>query len=163
MASEQQGIILRAEPTVTIPFMGPGTTNATVWAQCSLYDMIVETQAISRFNATLQVGRQQTLPFVQRVTVAPSGAVTVYDPVNHVVVPVSGYVVSGSTVTISGYPIDTSYTVEFSAAPAYIAYHRSGAPAHTRPFGAIQEPVRFRMQQLDLWTRSRGAGDIPSI
>lgn len=155
--SEQQGLILNGEPALTI-----GADNVTIWQQASVYDVFVEVNAVARYNAELQVGGRTTVPYPQQVTVAPSGAVTIYDPVNHVVIPANSYTVSGATVTLFDYPEDTPYIVDFTAAPAYVAYRNAGATPHVRPFANAKEPRRFRLQQLDLWTRARGQGDVPS-
>jgi hypothetical protein len=75
---------------------------------------------------------------------------------------VTGYAVSGLSVFLpSGYAIDTIYIVEFTAAPAYVAIRHAGGMPHTRPFGQVTEPRRFKIQSLDLWTRARFAGEIP--
>lgn len=156
--SEQQGLILNAEPALTI-----GANNPTVWAQASIYDLFVEINSISRYNAELQVGGRTTLPYPQNVTVAPSGAVTVWNPATQDIIQTDSYTVSGATVTLYDYPDDTSYFVEFTAAPSYVAYRAAGATPHVRPFGNAKEPRRFRLQQLDLWTRTRGNSDLPIV
>jgi hypothetical protein len=87
--------------------------------------------------------------------------VTVYDPVGHVVVTTNAYTVSGASVVLSGYPTGTNYNVEFLANPSWVAFRIAGAPGHVRPFAQTNQPRRFRLQTLDLWTRQLQAGDIP--
>jgi len=157
---EAQGLITNGEPALTIPFAAGGDTG--VWGQASIYDLFVEVDAINRMNVSLIKGQQETLPYPQGVTVAPSGAVTIYDPTTTQVVTGVAYTVSGTTVTLaSSYAPGTPYIVDYICAPTYVAYRQAGIPAHIRPFGQLKEPRRFRLQQLDLWTRSRSTSDIP--
>lgn len=150
--SEKFGPIQHAEPTLTLPF-----ATGDVWKSASLNDIFTQLDAIDRFNATLEVGGIQTVPYQQGLTIAPTGAVSIYDTVNHVVSGVSGYVVSGALVTLpSGFVSGTSYIVEFSAAKSFIAWRSAGSIGHDRPFGAQTLPKRFRLQALDLWLRNSG-------
>lgn len=157
IVDDDQGLIMNGEPALTIP-----STAGTIYTQASAFDLFVEIDSIARYNSTLVVGKNTTVPYQQKLTVAASGAVTIYDTVNHVVVSGISYTVSGQAVLLgSGYPNGTAYTVEYLAAPTYVAFRIAGAPAHTRPFAQISEPKRFRLQQLDLWLRARFAGDVP--
>jgi hypothetical protein len=155
MMSTQQGLITNGEPALTIT-----DRDSTVWQEASIYDLFVEVNAVSRFNANLQVGGQTYLPYPQQVTVAPTGAVTVWNPTTHRVDSAPSYTVTGSQVVLNDYPIDTAYMVEFTAATTYVAYRVAGAPPHVRPFGNVAEPRRMRLQALDLWLRSKGQGDL---
>lgn len=162
-----QGLIQNADPSLTIPVTASGAvsgaTNAA-WAGATLYDVFVEMDATTRFNASLQQGGLMALPYQQNVDVAASGAVTVYDPINHVVDVVSGYTVSGALVFLpSGYAPGTSYTVDFTASPAYVAFRDAGGAPHARPFGQLPEPRRFQLRSLDLWLRARFSNDIPTV
>ncbi len=155
-----QGLIVNGEPALTIPF---SQQNGVPWAESSIYDMFVETHSISRFNAQLQVGRNESLPYPQIVSVAPTGAVTTYNTTTSSVVTGAPYVVSGTTVLLtSGLP-GQQYMVDFTAAPTYIAYRIAGAPAHIRPFSNINEPRRFRLQTLDLFLRNVKTNGIPVL
>lgn len=148
------GMIQRGEPALTIPY-----SAGRPWAEASINDLFIEIDAIDRFNAELQVGGVTTVPYQERLSIKKTGAVTVWDPTTKAVVPVSGYTVSGATVTLpSGYATSTPYVVEFNAAKAYVAWRESGSLPHDRPFGQINEPKRFRLQQLDLWLRGQARG-----
>jgi hypothetical protein len=162
--NETFGMVQMSEPSLTIPFANP-TLNSndpaqptTAWQFASTDDMFVPIDMLSRYTAMLQVGGIQNLPFQQNLQIAPVGAVTVWDPPSKSVVPVTNYSVDGPSVTLFGYPDGTSYMVEFEAAPLYVAFRRAGGLPHIRPFGggAVNEPKRFRLQTLDLWTRQRG-------
>jgi hypothetical protein len=155
--NEKWGVEIRQEPTVTIPF-----SAGLVWEKASVMDRFVEVQALDRFNTVLIKGGNEDIPYRQELNVAPTGAVTIYDEVDHEVIPVEGYTVNGTTVTIpDGYPEGTAYTVEFIAAKTYIAWRGAGAVPHDRPFGQVTEPKRFRFQTLDLWLRSVKASGAP--
>ena len=153
---EKVGLVQRAEPAFTIP-----STETAPWTGASINDIFVEIDAIDRFDASLTVGSKTIIPYQNQVSVAPSGAVTIYDTTNHILVPVSGYVVSGTTngstsvLLPSGYGAGTSYIVEFTAAKSYVAWRVAGSVAHSRPFAQLAEPKRFRLQTLDLWLRAR--------
>lgn len=148
---EKVGIMQRSEPALTIP-----STQVVPWTNATLNDIFVEIDAIDRFDAELTVGSIQAVPYQNQLSIAPSGAVTIYDTTTHTVVPVSGYVVSGATVTLpSGYAPGTSYVVEFYAAKTYVAWRNAGSIGHDRPFAQLAEPKRFRLQTLDLWLRER--------
>lgn len=162
---ERFGQYQDAQPVVTVPSgspsCAPGSPDAAtmerVWQEASLNDIFVEVDATTRYNALLQQGADEALPFQQNLSVAPTGAVTVYDPVNRVTIPVDGYEVAGAGVTLPAgvYPDGTAYAVEFIAAPIYVAHKAAGALPHTRPFGGGTEklPRRFHIQALDYWTR----------
>ena len=158
-----QGLVQQGEPTLSIPYTDSNSgSGSAVWSQSNVYDMFVEIDAVARFDAQLQVGVRQVVPYQQNVGIAASGAVSIYDQQTHLLVPVSGYTVSGASVFLpSGYVQGTNYIVEFTAAPAYVALNMSGGMPHMRPFAQITEPRRFRLQSLDLWSRARYAGEIP--
>ena len=150
--SEKFGPIIRSEPTLTIP-----STASGVYLEASMNDIFTEISATDRFEAQLQVSGVTVLPYQQNLTVPATGAVTVYDTVTHQVDSVSGYVVSGATVTLpSGYASGTPYVVSYTASKAYAAWRESGSMPHSRPFGGVMLPRRFRLQQLDLWLRGSG-------
>lgn len=152
-----------AEPSLTIPYTNPNLkvddqaqpTNA--WNNSSTNDFFVAVDMIVRYTAVLQVGGIESLPYQQNLQIAPSGAVTIWDPTAAQIAQVP-YEVSGPTVLISGYDDGTNYMVEFQAAAIYVAWRSAGGLPHVRPFdgGAINEPRRFRLQTLDYWTRQRG-------
>ena len=153
------GLIQTSEPAITIPYSQAG---GVPWTEASLGDLFVEIDATYRFNAQLQVGGLTTIPYQQNLSIPATGAVTIYDNSNHVVDVVSGYTVSGASVALpSGYAAGTNYMVEFTAAPAYVAYRSAGSTPHVRPIGQLTEPRRMRLQNLDLWLRARNQGDIP--
>jgi hypothetical protein len=150
--SDKFGMNLQSSPTLTIP-----DTATPAWDQASMNDVFVEIGAIDRFEAQLQVGGVTALPYEQELNVPVSGAVTIYDTLTNQVVQVSGYVVSGAVVTLpSGYVSGTPYIVSYAAAKAYAAWREAGAMPHSRPFGNIRLPRRFRLQALDLWLRGSG-------
>ena len=159
------GLLNRGDPTVTIPHSNPNLDPAdpaqptAVWNNGSVNDIFVPIDMTARYTAVLQDSGQINLPYQQNLTVAPSGAVTIWDPVAQTIAHVSGYGVSGATVTLpSTYTPGLNYMVEFSCAPIYVAHRHAGGVPHVRPFGGgtITEPRRFRLQVLDFWTRQRG-------
>jgi hypothetical protein len=161
---ENQGLIVNGEPTLTIPYNGAYAGQNTIWAEAGINDLFIEIDAISRFNAQLQVGVRTAVPYQSSLSIAPTGAVTVYDANNHVVVTGVSYTVSGVNVIVSGYPNGTNYICDFNAAPTFVGYRVAGMPAHVRPFGQLTLPRRFRLQTLDLWTRATGgSGDVPHV
>jgi len=162
--NEEYGTFQSTEPSITIPYANPnfavGDPNQPTqcWTYASVDDRFVPVDMQTRYTAVLQVGIKQNLPFQQNLAIAPSGAVTVWDPSSGNVDLVSGYTVSGATVAITGYPPGTNYMVEFLAAPVYVAFRVAGGLPHIRPLGGgtVNEPRRFRLQALDFWTRQRG-------
>jgi hypothetical protein len=145
------------------PWLSMTQFAGVVWEEASEFDIFVESDAAIRFSTTLTSGPSGILhlPYQQSLVVAATGAVTTWDPSTGTVVPVTGYVVSGTTVTIpDSYPANTPYVVAFTAAPAYVAFRGIGGMPHTRPFvrGALAYPRRFRLQPLDLWLREQTHG-----
>lgn len=157
-----EGLVQRAEPTLTIPFQGAGGEHA-VWENASTFDAYVEYDAPTRFNTVLVSGGQTVLPYQNSVQVT---GVSIYDRVTKTSVPIvaSDYTVQNGSVILSpDYPPETAYTVEYFALPVYVAYRDAGGLVHARPFGGSQGtiPKRFRIMTLDLWTRATQAGDGP--
>lgn len=161
------GVAQLAEPSLTIPYQNPLLASGdpgqptTVWNDASTYDAFIAYDMVARFTAKLQMGGIEFLPYQQNLTVAPSGAVTVWDTVADQIIQVSGYTVSGAMVTLPNtYAPGTNYMVEFKAAPTYIAFRPAGGVPHIRPFGGgtLNEPRRFKIQELDFWTRERTQG-----
>ena len=153
------GEVQHGEPVLTIT-----QAAGSVWAEASTYDAFVEVDGTAYFDSNLQVGGIQAVPYQQGLSIAPTGAVTVYNSALHQAQLVSGYAVSGAAVTIpSGYAAGTGYVVKFSANPVWIAISPAGGLPHNRPFGGdaggLKLPRRFKLQALDLWTRARQAGD----
>ncbi len=147
-------------PIITIP-----TTIQPLWDQANTKDIFVQRDSIMRFQATLRVEENTTVPawqILDAVTIAPTGAVVVEDPTLNQ--PVSGvaYTVSGGTVILSpnssypsGYPSGTSYTVEYYAPVAWVLENAHGGLAHTRGFGqGVPYPRRWKVSGLDLWLRN---------
>lgn len=156
MPHEVAGLIQHGEPSLTIPFTDGA--SGQIWNQASVYDAFVEPDALDRFTTVLNVSGITAVPYQQGLVIQPSGAVTTYNQPTSSVVTVSGYVVSGANVFLpSGYAPGTAYTVEFQANPVFVALRKAGALPMTRPFGGgvVNLPRRFRVQTLDLWTRSR--------
>jgi hypothetical protein len=162
------GQISHGEPTLTVPYeVGQAATAAqnntqhTIWQTMSTDDALVEIDAQERFQTTLVVGQTQVVPYQHSLSIATSGAVTTYDSVNHLSVPVTGYTVSGASVLLpSNFASGTPYTVEFYAAPVWVVFRKAGGLPHVRPFGAptpVNEPRRFRIQSLDIWLRARAS------
>lgn len=145
-----------AHPVLSIPFVA-----GDVWSNATDYDAFVELDAVTRYKSELTVGGITSVPYGQNLTIAASGAVTIWNTQTKTAQFIP-YTVSGSTVTISGYPEGTSYTIEYTAAPVYIAFRKSGGMPHVRPFGAgvVNLPRRFHLSMLDVWTRSRSSGDM---
>ena len=158
---EKVGITQHGEPTLTIPYTADST--GTIWNNAAIYDAYVEVDSISRYNATLSVSGITAVPYQQSVSIAPTGAVTVYNTTTNTVQSVTGYTVSGANVIMpSGYAPNTAYTVEFTAQPVYVAYKKAGGSPHVRPFGqgtigstVNNLPRRFVLSTLDQWTRAR--------
>ncbi len=154
------GMVQRGEPLLSIPASAP----SGIWAGASLEDAFVEKDATMRFRTTLRVGGNTLLPYQQSLAVAASGAVTTYNMVTHSVDPISAYTVSGGSVVVSGYPTGTYYTVEYTAAPVYVAWRPAGSMPHIRPLGqgVVNLPRRFKLAQLDLWLRTKFGGVSPN-
>ena len=143
------------------PWLSMTQFAGVVWEQATEFDIFIESDALLRFNTTLTSGPSGIihLPYQQSLVVAATGAVSTWNPTSGIVVPVTGYTVSGTTVVIpSSYPENTPYVVEFQAAPSYVAFRGIGGMPHTRPFvrGQLAYPRRFRLQPLDLWLRDQG-------
>ena len=166
--NEKFGPVQLSEPSLTLPYLDPNlavndpSQPTTAWVNASTDDLFVPVDAQSRYTAVLQVGTKVSLPYQQNLLVAPQGAVTVWDPATGDVIPVANYAVSGPTVTIAGYPDGTNYMVEFLAAPSYVVWRSAGGLPHIRPFGGgtVNEPRRFKLQLLDIWTRQRGVQQV---
>ena len=162
--NETYGMWQSSEPSMTIPFANPTLAvndpgqPTDAWNNASIDDQFIPVDMQARYTAVLQAGVRENLPFQQNLLVAPSGAVTIWDPASGDVVPVADYAVVGPTVTIGGYPDGTNYMVEFIAAPKYVVFRAAGGLPHVRPFGGgtVNEPRRWRLQALDFWTRQRG-------
>jgi hypothetical protein len=158
---EKVGIVQQGEPILTIPFTADSLGK--VWAEAAVYDAWVEIDARSRHSANLQVGGITALPYQQNLSIEPQGAVTVYSPQTNQVSSISNYTVSGASVLLPPeYPVGTSYVVEFTASPVYIAYNHAGGGPHIRPLAGtqLQLPRRFKLQNLDLWLRARQPGTV---
>lgn len=154
--NEKVGITQHGDPTLTLPYNAD--PDGIIWNEASVYDAYVEIDANTRYNATLQVSGITAVPYQQNLSITPTGAVTVYSPTTNLVSVVDSYTVSGASVTLPNtYPPGTSYVVEFTASPVYVAWAKSGGAPHTRPFGGTQQflPRRFHLTSLDLWLRSR--------
>ena len=149
-----EGGVWTGNPVITIP---PSETQ--VWQQASVFDAFLEVQARQRFNTTLVMGRDMTLPYQQSLSLASSGAVRVYDPNTRSVVEDVAYTASSGMVKLTDpqYGPGTAYTVEYEASPVYIVFRASGGAPHYRPLGAqgAALPLRLHCQLLDLWTRTR--------
>lgn len=154
--NQKYGQMLHGEPWITIT-----QNSGVVWEEASEFDIFIENDAVWRINSTLVSGPSGILdiPYQQNLNVAAGGAVTTWDSASNKVVPVTGYTVSGSTVTIpDSYPSGTPYVVEFKSAPSYVAFRGEGGFPHTRPFvqGQISYPKRLRLQPTDVWLRQNG-------
>jgi hypothetical protein len=163
--NEDYGLFQMSEPSLTLPRSNPNLAMedpaqpTTAWQDASTDDIFVPVDMLARYTAVLQEGGAINLPYQQNLQVALTGAVTVWDPVAMAVNFVSGYAVSGATVTLpGGYAEGLNYMVEFQAAPVYVAFRSAGGLPHVRPFGGgvALEPRRFRLQSLDWWTRQKG-------
>ena len=148
------GVTQRGDPTLTIPYSASG-----VWMQSSLMDAYVEVDSVNRYNSVLVTGQNTILPYQQKLEVLN---VYQFDPTTQITSPIpsSEYVVSGASVILTNAPDGTAYTVEYNAAPVYIAWREAGGMPHNRPFanGTGQIPKRFRLTTLDLWTRATANG-----
>lgn len=147
------GPVLNASPSITVA----QSINADVWANASIDDQFVEVDAPARFNAVLTQGVQNFVPFFQDLTIEPTGAVTTWDAVNNIVIPVTGYTATQNEVQTS-LPIGTPFTVEFEATNIYLVFRKPGGQAHIRPFGMTLNqmlPRRFQARQIDRWIRAR--------
>lgn len=153
------GLVVRSEPTLTIPY-----SAGVPWMQCSEYDLIVEVDAQTRFNASLAVGGTLVLPYQFGVNVPITGAVTTWatgaSGVGDVIA-VTGYAVNGATlIPPVGLASGTPLMVEYFASPAYVCFRIGGGYPHNRPFnqGRTAYPKRFHLTATDLWLRGLRAG-----
>lgn len=168
---ENFGGFQMGEPSLSIPYWNPyldpgdsrQSTNA--WKNASVNDMFAAVDMTARYTAMLQVGGQVNLPFQQNLSVATTGAVTVWNVPTQTVVRPNSYTVTGPAVTLTGYPNGTPYMVEFAAAALYVARRRAGGLPHSRPLaaGTVNEPKVFRIETLDFWTRQRGVQPVVGI
>lgn len=159
------GTIFQGHPIITIP-----VDIDPLWTQANTKDVIVEVGTTMRFQASLLVNERQILPAWHvidptSITIAPSGAVIVEDPLINQ--PVSGvpYNYDSTTGIISllptakfpnGWPDGTSYIVEYYSPLAFVIDEPFGGLAHVRPFGqGITYPRRWKMSLLDVWLRDR--------
>ena len=151
LIDERLGQIVGANPLLTLAY----SPNPMIWQMAGEFDRYTEADAFWRYNTTLYAGQKTILPYTSGVSVAPSGAVTMWNPSTSAVQQVTGYVVSGIAVIASGLPLGTPYMVEFQANPQFVAIKRSGSFPHVRPFvqGTIPLPKRYRLAQADLWMR----------
>ncbi len=158
--SPTEGVVNHGEPLISIPANAPGG----IWEYAALEDAYVELDSIIRWRTTLKVGVQTQLPYQNNLSVASSGAVTLYNQSTKSSEIVNSYSVSGGSVILSGYPKGTPYTVEYLASPVYIAWRKSGGMPHVRPFGSgiVNLPKRFKLVQLDLWLRTKFGGVSPN-
>jgi hypothetical protein len=170
--NDKFGMFQSSEPSLTIPYCNPyldpgdPQQSTIAWQNASTDDMFVAVDMLARYTAVLQVSGQAILPFQQNLQVASSGAVTVWNGAAQAVTSVTGYTVSGATVTIpAGYPAGTTYMVEFLAAALFVAFRRAGGLPHSRPLGGgvVNEPRVFHIQSLDYWTRQRGIQPTVSV
>lgn len=161
---EKFGTYIDAQPVVTVPYASPFNlpgsaeerTQAMVWQNASLMDIFVEVDATARYNAVLEQGGNQVVPFQENLQIAPAGAVTIYDTATRSVTIVEDYTIQGTQVLLPpGYADGTHYVVEFISAPLFVAHKAAGALAHARPLGVgtVNLPRRFHIQTLDIWTR----------
>ncbi len=151
----------RAAPTLTIPRNGPLAENE-VYTLSASWDAYIQLDGASRLSTTLVAGVQEILPYQQGVQVL---SVTVYDASVQKanILSRSQYQVLGARVVLNEpFQVGTAYTVEFTAMPVYVAFHAAGGISHLRPFGKGTGgiPKRFRLENLDVWTRAVSAGEV---
>lgn len=147
------GIAQLSEPTLTLPY----NPRSDIWTAASEMDIYTQVNAIDRYEVALQKGQKESVPYQQNFTIPASGAVNIYNTATSTVQPVTGYVVSGATVTLpASYPTGTPYVVSYQAAKAFVAWRIAGTMGHDRPFGNQTLPKRFRLQSLDFWLRGTG-------
>jgi hypothetical protein len=154
------GQVQHGEPTLTIPKNGPNY-ESTVWADAAEFDAYVELDAAQRLSATLKAGVNEILPYQQGVMVE---SVTVWNSATLSVETLdkSAYQVRSGRVWLNEpYVKGTPYTVSFTALPVYVAFRSAGGLAHSRPFGLGNSglPKRFRLANLDVWTRATMQGE----
>lgn len=161
---ETYGLFYRASPNITIPKYNPYLSPAdpgqptNVWLNASDRDIFCMVDMTSRYVAVLQNGGQIVLPYQQNLSIAITGAVSIWNPITQTLVSVSGYAVSGASVTLpSGYAPGQNFMVEFTACPLYVVFRSSGGFPRIRPLGggSLAEPKKFQLQTLDWWTRWR--------
>jgi hypothetical protein len=156
--NENTGSTKYGEPTLTIPYQGPGI-EADVWANAAEFDAYAEIDVLTRRTSVLVMGESPVLPYQQQLAVQH---VFIYDPITQATTPATPdqYLVKGGAVTLVGFPDGTAYSVEYNACPVYVSFRDAGGMPHVRPFGlgTGQIPRRFRLLDLDLWTRARGNG-----
>ncbi len=152
----QWGSLLSSDPNLTIP----STSDAiSVWNNASIYDAYIEVDASVRLYSNLSVGGINVVPYQHSLNIADTGAVSIWNTQTKTRELVNTYTVDGPTVTLSGYPDGTNYTVEFTASPVYVSINRMGGMPHVRPFGdgGANYPKRFKLKLLDLWLREATA------
>lgn len=152
---EVAGPVLSGSPSITVA----QSINDEVWREASIDDQFIECDAPARFNAVLTQGVLNFVPFFQDLSIEPTGAVTTWDAINNITIPVDSYTVTGNEVQTT-LPLGTPFTVEFQATNIYLIFRKPGGQAHVRPFGTAQAqqlPRRFQAYQIDRWIRARMA------
>jgi hypothetical protein len=170
MTSELLGHVLKAEPTLTIPWNGGAGTEAIVWAEASSFDAFVWYDARTRFDTVLVVPEgpgapTNVLPYQWGTDVQ---CVVAYDvAANHIVPVASGnWSIASGVVALSpatSFVPGTAFTVEYFASPVMVAFRDAGGIPHVRPFaqGRAAIPRRFHLKLLDAWLRDRIGGELP--
>jgi hypothetical protein len=153
---KEEGFRISGKPILTIP----GAIQP-LYSEASAMDAFVETGSAVRFNSVLRVGGRTTLPYNVNVTVNVDN-VLVYNSLTQTSSPIpsSAVTVDGASVTLTGYATGTSYVVEYTAYPIYIAYQEHGGMPQVRPFiqNQVNYPRRFELQLLDVWERTQAGG-----
>lgn len=153
--SEKWGLAEQSQPLITIP--SDADADGTIWANAAKFDAFIWLDGSTRYDVDLVVGQVQAVPYQQNLSIAPTGAVTVWNQATSGVVTGVPYTVSGASVFLGPeFGPGTNYVVEFTASPVFEAFRDAGAQPHARPFGGgpSKYPRRFRLQQLDRWTRA---------
>lgn len=155
--NDKMGQVMAGNPMITIAH----DVEFDIWNQAGEFDKWTELDVTWRFNSNLASNRNTTLPYPINIQMNLTGAVTTFNLPTSSVVPITGYILSGTQVIIpNSYPNGTPYVVEYYANPTYVTFKRSGSIPHARPFsgGALPPnplPKRFRASPLDVWLREK--------
>ena len=155
-ASNEVGAYANGMPVLSIP-QGAGN----VWDDATTYDLFVLSDAIQRFTINLVNGQYNKVPYTYALSIPATGAVMVFDTTTNTVSADNNYTVQTSssgivTVTLTDQPQGTPFSIEYTAAQAYVAFLRGGVP-HARPeVAGYRLPKRFQLQTFDIFLRMHG-------
>ena len=142
------GLVQTTGPWVTV-----SPSNGKLYDELSVYDIIVEMDAVRRLNDTFTQGSGQPLSYALMAKIAN---VYYFDTSTNQSVRITNYSYDPSSgIVSSDMPEGTAFTVEYYAPYSYVVYGNVGGITHVRPLiqGRASYPKRVRTEYLDIWLR----------